>query len=359
MENSKIEWTDHTFNHWSGCTKVSPGCANCYAESLMDKRLGKVNWGKGNPRQRTSEANWKKPTRWNKIAGCFPMNPRPRVFCASLADWLDPEVPIEWLADLLDLICSTPHLDWLLLTKRPELWYDRIAEARLWVDEAHTRLKPLNRALSKWLAAWLDEWHGLRKGVQSGTPHNVWIGTSVEDQQRADERIPELLKIPARVRFLSCEPLLGPLHIDEMPIQGIGEALLRPLEGDVFGDWYSAPAWTQEKLDWLIVGGESGPNARECSIDWIQSIVQQCESADVPVFVKQLGALSTTCNANLYEFPDSAKLVEHGEGFAAGRLVTKNKKGGDLLEWPDELQIREVPMLTPSPREAEKMAGAK
>src|SRR5581483_1094173 len=173
-ENTKIEWCDHTFNPWMGCTKVSPGCANCYAETMMDHRYGKVRWGKGKPRQRTSSANWKLPLKWNKklsyrctscgtvfpdseleeVLGwecldcntvCSPV--RPRVFCASLADWLDDEVPIEWLADLLALIYSTPNLDWLLLTKRPQNWATRMdAASECW----HIRDWDVDR---------LDGWH--------------------------------------------------------------------------------------------------------------------------------------------------------------------------------------------------------
>lgn len=148
--NSHIEWTDHTFNPWEGCTKWSPGCKNCYAETRNKRFAGGKNWGKGAPRRRTSAANWKQPLRWNRDAGTGRFlecpkcglrgNPptvcptagcstfasemdtaRPRVFCASLADWLDDEVPVEWLADLLSLIHATPNLDWLLLSKRPEL----------------------------------------------------------------------------------------------------------------------------------------------------------------------------------------------------------------------------------------------
>lgn len=140
MKNSKIEWCDHTFNPWIGCTKVSPGCANCYAEA-RDKRLdGGAHWGKGAPRRRTSSGNWQHPLQWNRDsirdqencrlaiengAAMYEIPDRPRVFCASLADWLDDDVPIQWLADLLSLIVATPSLDWLLLTKRPQNFTSR------------------------------------------------------------------------------------------------------------------------------------------------------------------------------------------------------------------------------------------
>jgi len=128
-ENSKINWTTHTFNPWIGCTKVSPGCLHCYAETLMDTRYGRVKWGAGNPRSRTAPSNWKKVRSWNNRAGRDGV--RPRVFCASLADWLDDEVPLEWLADLLGLISQTTNLDWLMLTKRPENWADRLSRVAM------------------------------------------------------------------------------------------------------------------------------------------------------------------------------------------------------------------------------------
>ncbi|MEO0796283.1 MAG: phage Gp37/Gp68 family protein [Verrucomicrobiota bacterium] len=372
--NSSIEWCDHTFNGWEGCTKVSPGCANCYAENRNSRFNGgsSVNWGKGAPRRKTSDNNWKLPLRWNREAEAdlmkwevfynvkgpahCPRPRRPRVFSASLADWLDPEIPIEWLVDLLFLVQSTPSLDWLLLTKRPELWYDRIADARLWVEEAHTRLAPLNRALSNWLGAWLDEWHGLRKVAQSGTPHNVWIGTSVEDQIRADQRIPALLKIPAKVRFLSCEPLLGEVDINHY----LDNA---PLDGGYFG---------RSLLDWVIVGGESGPNARPMHPDWARSLRDQCQEAGVPFFFKQWGEWAPWQKDDYVEEQWCVKpdgdlswvsgdlsdgiLNNWSKNYAAGdHVITRvgKKAAGrllDLREW------NELPMLTFAPSsEAKKI----
>jgi len=276
-ENSKIEWTDHTFNPWTGCAKVSPGCAHCYAEGWA-KRSGIVQWGPGKPRRRTSVAKWREPLKWNatQFAECMACRcrrefkpglceccdgnqfrpVRPRVFCASLADWLDDEAPIEWLADLLLLIHQTPNLDWLLLSKRPQNFQDRIKGVlQTGVYSEHTD-------------GWLSEWrHG------SKLPANVWIGTTVEDQTRADERIPELLKIPARVRFLSCEPLLGPvdLQLEADPPRNTGLPRCR--------------------VDWVIAGGESGPGDRPMHPDWARSLRDQCQAAGVPYFMKQMGGI--------------------------------------------------------------------
>lgn len=256
MKDTKIEWAHHTFNPWEGCTKVSPGCANCYAET-RNSRFNKgvsVNWGHRAPRRRTSERNWNQPFKWN--AEAKELDHRPRVFCASLADWLDPEVPIEWLADLLNTIEATRHLDWLLLTKRPHLWRERMEEvASIWGDSIAC------------------EW------LRGAPPANVWIGTSVEDQERAELRIPQVLDIPARVRFLSCEPLLGPLDLVCM------------LSGDALhtknGRW----------IDWIICGGESGPGARPMHPKWVRDLRDQCEYVhhSVPFLFKQWGEWSPDC----------------------------------------------------------------
>lgn len=243
-ENSGIEWTDHTFNPWMGCTRVSEGCRNCYAETMMDRRWGKVKWGPQGARVKTSAANWRQPLKWNREAEAAGV--RRRVFCASLADVFEhkgdqrPDLH-EWRSELWDLIIATPHLDWLLLTKRPENVVDMVPEG------------------------WLD-----------GFPSNVWIGTSVEDQKTADERIPELLKVPAAVLFLSVEPLLGPVDL-----WGAQYALPDGGRGSAF-------AWGRG-VNWVICGGESGPGARPMHPEWVRAIRDECEGAGVPLFFKQWG----------------------------------------------------------------------
>lgn len=279
-----IQWTDKTWNPWEGCTKVSPGCLHCYAETRNQRFSAGANWGKGAPRRRTSVSNWNEPRRWNREAeaayhtaqaktfepgatvASAPFPPkRPRVFCASLADWLDDEVPIEWLADLLAIIDATPNLDWQLLTKRPENFHTRLALAT-------NRCADILPEFAARCRAWLN-----------GTPpENVWIGTSVEDQTRANLRIPQLLKIPAAIRFLSCEPLLGALNLRT---QGWLATVYKmggreePVEYDL-----GAGA-----ISWVICGGESGPGARPMHPDWARSLRDQCAEAFVPFFFKQWG----------------------------------------------------------------------
>jgi len=276
MKNSKIEWCDHTFNPWVGCTKCSPGCCHCYAAERA-KRFGLGEYKKGVPRVRTSAKNWGKVLAWADEAANQEIdreleNPhgnflkgyqRPRVFCASLADWLDDEVPAFWLSDLLYLIGKCRALDFLLLTKRPELWRSRLQE-----------VKKLGDCGAQVAAAWLD-----------GKPlPNIWLGTTVEDQQRADERIPALLSIPAKVRFLSCEPLLGPVDLQRT---NDGVFAWSPLTGRHIPAFVATEP--HAKIDWVICGGESGPHARPMHPDWARSLRDQCQAAGVPFLFKQWG----------------------------------------------------------------------
>jgi len=274
-ENSKIEWCDHTFNPWRGCTKVSPGCANCYAETLSHRNPAVLGeWGPGRPRVRAAIAQWLLPLKWDRQAGDYRnmTGYRPRVFCASLADWLDDEVPVAWLADLLALILRTPNLDWLLLTKRPQLWRRRINAAMVELDERGENIDSC--ALTEWIAGM--------------PPANVWIGTSVEDQTRADERIPHLLRIPAKVRFLSCEPLLGPVDLTAVRWDaGLGYF------GDCMGPDHIPHGRPDDapRIHWVIAGGESGPDARPMHPDWVRSLRDQCAEAGVSFFMKQMGGV--------------------------------------------------------------------
>jgi protein gp37 len=259
-ENSSISWTDHTFNPWVGCTKVSPACDHCYAERWA-KRAGKaagVVWG--GERRRTSEANWRKPLKWN--AQAEREGRRYRVFCASLADVFDNQVPAEWRQELLELIRSTPHLDWLLLTKR-------IGNAQAMIDAA---LSNMDIGYSIPFAAW--PWP------------NVWLGATICNQEEADRDIPKLLDTAARVRFISVEPMLGDIRLGSF-LQRSPSAAFEA--GKVTRDM---PAWTRigsTAIDWVICGGESGPHARPMHPDWARSLRDQCKAAGVPFHFKQHG----------------------------------------------------------------------
>lgn len=258
-ENSKIEWTEHTFNPWMGCTKVSPACDGCYAEALMDLRYGKVQWGPHGERVRTAPTNWKQPIKWDKAAAAA--GTRPRVFCASLADVFDNQVPPEWRADLFALIRSTPNLIWLLLTKRPQ-------------------------NIVKMVAA-----------IEGGLPPNAALGTTVEDQQRANLNVPALLGAKQQCNpafaFLSCEPLLGHislhalnLHTD-FPSNALRGVRCVP-DGSAEG-FHNEP---MAKIDWVITGGETDQGkhkARPAHPDWFRSLRDQCAAAGVAFHFKQWG----------------------------------------------------------------------
>lgn len=247
-EVTAISWCDHTFNPWIGCTKVSPACDGCYAEALMDKRYGRVEWGgpgKGaGTRVRTSNSNWHQPIRWNKKAEAE--GSRPFVFCSSLADVFDNQVPTAWRTDLFELIRSTPHLVWLILTKRPQ------------------------NIVRMYGAAFDMPW-----------PRNAAIGTTVEDQERADINVPALIEAKVELKpafaFLSCEPLLGPLLLSYwLPI----------------GNFNGLSPREQDAVDWVITGGETdqgGHKARPSHPQWFRSLRDQCDNAGIPFHHKQNG----------------------------------------------------------------------
>lgn len=302
-ENSKIAWTHHTFSPWVGCQRVSPGCVHCYAETY-DKRVGGVpkkqradpnvaetRWGPNGRRTRTSVSNWKQPLKWDAAAKAA--GERHRVFCSSLADVFEdrPEL-VQWRAELFELIATTPHLDWLLLTKRPE------NIVRLWPTA---------------------EYHGPDAKVW---PH-VWLGTTVEDQQRANERIRALLSVPAAVRFLSMEPLLE--HVD------LDRAVAVP-GGEPCG--LKCAKERGRGIDWIIIGGESGHGARSFHTEWARDLVDVARAAGVAAFVKQMG--------------------ENAVGAGRDQLALMSMTDhGAIEQFPEDLRVREFPTVELSRRENE------
>jgi protein gp37 len=231
-KDSTIEWTHHTFNPWWGCVKLSPACAHCYAES-WSKRVGLHLWGGGAPRRFFSPEHWRAPYRWNDQAKS--MGQRARVFCASMADVFEPKRALDpWREKLWALIEATPWLDWLLLTKRP----GHLRQVYPWAES---------------MAA------------------NVWLGTTAENQRWADRRIDLLLRVNARVRFISCEPLLSSIDIS---------------------NWLR-----HQQISWVIAGGESGAQARPTHPNWVRSLRDQCKSFDIPFHFKQWGHWSPESGA--------------------------------------------------------------
>jgi protein gp37 len=279
-EETGIAWTDSTFNAWIGCTKVGPGCDGCYAH-VLDARYrwgGAAHWGAGVPRHRTSAGNWHKPIEWNARAA--KTGKRWLVFCSSLSDVFDNEAPEEWRADLFALIRSTPALTWQLVTKR--------------IGNALKMLPP--------------DWG-------AGYP-NVWIISTIVNQEEADRDMPKLMAVPAHVHGASYEPALGPV------------------------DW---SPWFARGLSWVIIGGESvqsGHVTRAFDLGWARSTIAQCRAAGAYPFMKQVGSKPFEVD------PDPT----HG-GFRCGpgyrkatiSLPIKDRAGATPEEWPEDLRVREFP----------------
>lgn len=298
-DTTNISWADMTFNPWIGCTRISPACDGCYAAFLMETRMGRAQWGgpgAGNgTRTRTSAANWKKPLAWNAKAA--KEGTRPFVFCASLADVFDNAVPEEWRKDLFDLIRATPHLVWLLLTKRPQNIAKMAAKA-------------------------------------GGLPANAAIGTTVEDQARADLNVPALLRASvdlwrANTRplflFLSCEPLIGPVDLTSFKDYPESEYHVDALRGRVWmhPENNRIPGTSHiengrdyvdlcHSVHWVITGGETDQGeheARPSHPDWIRSLRDQCAAAGIPFhfkqwgeYVPQLGSVSLNDNPEISRY---------------------------------------------------------
>lgn len=298
-EVTGIAWTHHTFNAWEGCAKVSPGCKHCYAETRNERFHGGRHWGVDAPRLMRSESYWREPSKWARAARAA--GERRRVFCSSLADVFEDRPDVREARErLFVLIEQTPELDWLLLTKRPENMH---------------RLAPV---------AWRDRW-----------PSHVWAGATAENMETLRARAEWLRIVPARVKFLSCEPLLEELDLDPpfcdlcgsfenismsdgIPVcdhhereAGHGALLSRHADEDNDG------------INWVIVGGESGPKARPYNVEWARSIIRQCRDAGVPVFHKQLGSNWT-------------------DGFGPGPKL-RDRAGADPSEWPEDLRVQEFP----------------
>ncbi|ETX13629.1 hypothetical protein OCH239_09300 [Roseivivax halodurans JCM 10272] len=304
-ENTKIEWAQHTFNPWIGCQKVGPGCDHCYAE-VANGGAHAAKWGPHAERVRTRPRNWALPAKWNAAARAA--GERHRVFCSSLADVFDTHASVlpEWRADLAELIQATPDLDWLLLTKR-------IGNA----DQV------------------------LREMFPDGTPANIWVGITVTGQAEADRDIVKLLKLKAdhalSVAYLSMEPLLGAVDLTRVRFAGIRHATGAHYHDVLRGGHWSpgvgcSPSGPNDhqavftgasylgKLDWVIVGGETGAEARPMHIGWVRALRDQCAAAGTAFLFKQWG--------NWFPF---GEIDAHG----CENSRSRGEEGGLWHEWPD------------------------
>lgn len=270
-KDSAISWTHHTFSPWWGCVEVSPACDECYARSLAN-RWGFDIWGKDKPRRFFGDKHWNEPLKWDKAAK--KLGVRHRVFCASMADICEDREDLNPHRERLwKLIEATPNLDWMLLTKRPE---------------NYGKMLP-----SHWII-----------GEKPERP-NVWLGTTAENQRRADERIPQLVAIPAAVYWISAEPLLGPIDFSKHWSYEVESS-------------QTSGAFVHG-IDWVIVGGESGHNARRMDPAWATDILKQCRE-----------------NGAAYHFKQKGRLL-------AAEMGCKDREGKKLEEWPKEFQVQEFP----------------
>ncbi|MEK6280295.1 MAG: phage Gp37/Gp68 family protein [Acidobacteriota bacterium] len=318
MGDTKIEWTDATWNPIRGCSVVSEGCRNCYAMTVAARFSGKGPDGKDLPYaglayRNESGAHWtgkvrlieehlNDPLKWRK--------PK-RVFVNSMSDLFHESIPDEWIVAIFRVMeASTARRhSFQILTKRPQRMLDFISKR----NRTNPHLCPAE---------------------------NIWLGVSVEDQKTADERIPLLLETPAAVRWVSAEPLLGP--VDFTNLRGGTFNVLDGIDFENIGDIRDAGILSKSdipSLDWAVVGGESGLGARVMRVDWARSIIQQCQAAGVPVFMKQVGR---------YPSGDPGEFLTTGDTWQSkdeleGGPVLQSRKGGNVEEWPKDLQVREFP----------------
>ena len=252
MADTKIQWAEKVWNPVTGCSPISPGCENCYAKRMANRLRGRYGYPKDKPFYRTFHPDrLAQPLRWQKPS---------RIFVCSMGDLYFSGVSPLWRRMVFDRIEAASQHQFLLLTKRPCPAYYELTGNTMFMDRA---------VGSPWVPRVLD---------------NLWFGVSCENQEWADKRIPELLKIPAMVRFLSLEPLLSPVDL---------------------------LALSASKISWVIIGSESGPKRRPCKLEWVRSIVEQCKAVGVPAFVKQ--------------------------------VEVNGKVSHDMNEWPEDLQVQEYP----------------
>lgn len=322
---TKIEWAQSVWNPIAGCTIVSPGCTNCYAMKMAARleAMGQPRY-EGLTKKTKAGAVWTGKMRFVEEALLKPLKRKTPTtyFVNSMSDLFHEDVPDAWILRVLDVIRSTgydggsncgrirnerggegQHV-YQVLTKRS--WRMLDIMSRLAWDGERLYLRPT--------------YEGKRVILR-----NLWLGVSAERQKEADERIPDLLATPAAVRFVSAEPLLGAIDFTNLSCEAHPQGFVNALR------------FNECRLDWIIVGGESGHGAREMKREWADDIVRQCKAAGVPVFVKQLGAAYSDEKNGV----GGATIKVPSEVTLARRL--RHRKGGDMAEWPEELRIREMP----------------
>lgn len=351
MQDTAIEWADHTWNPWIGCQKEHTGCVNCYAEHQMADRFHQVVWGAHGTRRLTSPHTWRQLHRWNVRAGIE--GSRPRVFTASLADWFEPwdgamhdhrnsqmfierhaaRGPRPYTMDdarraAIQIMREADRLTFMILTKRPD---------------------QIERTLARLGASDLLD-----------SPR-FWFGASVSDQATLETYGGDLARLPARVKFLSIEPMVGKVDLFAGAARILGCHEGPPSSDGFYAHERNGPIHQETALsmiaDWVIIGGESGPSARTCWLEDLHATMRQCQQARIPVFVKQLGSRAyinrnhPECNEK-FDYTNATQ--DEREAFAERfgeylehiyRVDLKHPKGGDPAEWSDDLRIRELPTI--------------
>lgn len=313
---TKIEWTDETWNPLRGCSRVSEGCRNCYAEKVAFRFSGPgmpyeglaarhpSGEGRWTGKVRLVESALDKPLRWRK--------PR-RVFVNSMSDLFHEAVPDAWIDRVFAVMALAPRHTFQVLTKRP-------GRMRAYLSDPEARHRVMLAGGGTW---------GVGKPWGGWPLPNVWLGVSAEDQPTWDARVAQLAKTPAAVRFVSLEPMLA----------GVDCGLQRNVPGQRMLRWHRP---LSRYIDWIIVGGESGPGARPCDVAWIRSLVAQASIAGTACFVKQLGA----CAADPRNGLAGSQLDIPPEAIPLVSTRLRDRKGGDWTEWPADLRVREFPEVS-------------
>lgn len=315
-QDSKIQWTEQTWNPVSGCTKISTGCKNCYAETIANRfwKDRKFTDVQTHSHKLIEPIKRKKPTTY---------------FVNSMSDLFHEDVPFEFIDQVFAVVASTPQHTYQVLTKRPERmleYFQRLLNGTsdpnpdIW-DEARKPIWSATKGHAR-------EYIGVMSAYVKFPLKNVWLGVSAEDQDQANNRGSILFQVPAKVRFFSLEPLLGSIDLTLVP-----DAITTINQGvySQSSDSWLGHEWTFA-FDWVIIGGESGQNARPCHLTWIRSLVQQCKDANTACFVKQLGSNFRSVN------PESETVCP-----PLVRWQFCDTKGGDITEWPSDLQVRQFP----------------
>ena len=322
---SSIEWTDASWSPVRGCSIESPGCTNCYAMKQAHRwpQFGRLT------KPSAKGMVWTGEVRALESLVMIPFSWRePRlVFVNSQSDTFHQKVPTAFLDFMFAVMWLRPQHVFQVLTKRHARMHEYFSD----VETVH-RVREIAERIATNVRIRVPEISDDSRGF---VLPNVWLGVSAENQKYADERIPALLATPATIRFVSCEPLLGPISLH--PAADLGYRLLSRWYGaNGFDETGSQPERDRmtgffPRIDWVITGGESGPRARECEIAWVRSIIEQCQRAGVAVFNKQLGARPIDSHPERTELKRAVKLRDH--------------KGGDMTEWPEDLQVRQFPTV--------------